>query len=55
MKLTGPKPLDLEKVTSDKKIEDESILELLSIPLRVEAKGASKKKKKKSAKKEDAE
>lgn len=52
-KLAGPSHIDLEKVTSEKKITDEAILELLAIPLRTEAKGASKKKKKKSAKKEE--
>ncbi|KAH0608371.1 uncharacterized protein H6S33_001505 [Morchella sextelata] len=53
-KLAAPPAPDFEKVTSDKKIEDESILELLALPLRAESK-ASKKKKKKTAKKEDAE
>lgn len=51
-KLAGPSPIDLEKITSEKKIEDEAILELLAIPLK-EAKGASKKKKKKSVKKDE--
>ncbi|KAH8150451.1 uncharacterized protein LAJ45_05664 [Morchella importuna] len=53
-KLAAPPAPDFEKITSDKKIEDESILELLALPLRAESK-ASKKKKKKTAKKEDAE
>lgn len=52
-KLAGPSSPDLEKVTSEKKIEDEVILKLLETPLKTEAKGASKKKKKKSAKKEE--
>lgn len=51
-KLAGPSPIDLEKVTSKKVIEDEAILQLLAIPLK-ESKGASKKKKKQSVKKDE--
>lgn len=52
-KLAGPPPFDFAKIASDKKIEDEAILELLSISLKTEGKGASKKKKKKSVKKDE--
>ncbi|KAI5794195.1 peptidase M24, structural domain-containing protein [Pyronema domesticum] len=46
-KLAAPPALDLEKFTSEKKIEDEEILKLLELPLKQDAK-----KKKKAAKKE---
>ncbi|TGZ80004.1 putative curved DNA-binding protein [Ascodesmis nigricans] len=45
VKLAAPEPLDVEKVKSDKKIEDQEILDLLAIPL------AQDPKKKKKAKK----
>lgn len=51
-RLGGPPALDLEKVKSDKKIEDEEILKILAQPLsRNTGKSKSKKKKKKPAKK----
>ncbi len=45
-KLAAPPDVDMEKIKSDKKIEDEEILKLLEIPLKQDAK-----KKKKAAKK----
>jgi hypothetical protein len=55
-RLAAPPALDLEKVKSDKKIEDEEILKILERPLS-KSTGAkkNKKKKKKVAKKEDEE
>lgn len=51
-KLGAPPALDLTKVTSDKKIEDEEILKILEQPLaRNTGKSKNKKKKKKPAKK----
>ncbi|KAL2188353.1 Creatinase/aminopeptidase [Thermothelomyces heterothallicus CBS 203.75] len=51
-KLGGPPALDLSKVKSDKKIEDEEILKILEQPLaRNTGKNKNKKKKKKAAKK----
>ncbi|KAK4238939.1 curved DNA-binding protein [Achaetomium macrosporum] len=51
-KLGAPPALDLSKVKSDKKIEDEEILKILEQPLsRNTGKNKNKKKKKKSAKK----
>lgn len=51
-KLGGPPALDLSKVKSDKKIEDEEILKILAQPLaRNTGKSKNKKKKKKPAKK----
>lgn len=38
VKLAAPEPLDLTKVTSDKKIEDKDILEILATPITVNAK-----------------
>ncbi|KAL2270363.1 hypothetical protein VTJ83DRAFT_2547 [Remersonia thermophila] len=55
-KLGGPPALDLTKVKSDKKIEDEEILKILAQPLaRNTGKSKSKKKKKKTAKKSEEE
>ncbi|ETN39592.1 DNA-binding protein, 42 kDa [Cyphellophora europaea CBS 101466] len=53
-RLAAPPPLDLSKVKSDKKIEDEEILKILEQPLS-KSTGAkkNKKKKKKAAKKEE--
>ena len=54
-RLAAPPALDLSKVKSDKKIEDEEILKILERPLS-ESTGAKKNKKKKpkkAAKKED--
>ncbi|KAF8242427.1 curved DNA-binding protein, partial [Wilcoxina mikolae CBS 423.85] len=48
-KLAAPPAVDLEKITSKHKIEDEEILKLLELPLKAE----SKKKKKKAAAKKD--
>lgn len=51
-KLGGPPALDLSKVKSDKKIEDEEVLKILEQPLaRNTGKNKNKKKKKKPAKK----
>ncbi|KAL2171073.1 hypothetical protein VTG60DRAFT_3921 [Thermothelomyces hinnuleus] len=51
-KLGGPPALDLSKIKSDKKIEDEEILKILEQPLaRNTGKNKNKKKKKKPAKK----
>lgn len=47
----GPPPLDLSKVKSDKKIEDEEILKILEQPLSRNTGKKNKKKKKKPAKK----
>ena len=52
-KLGGPPALDLEKVKSDKKIEDEEILKILEQPLARNT--GNKKNKKKKPKKEDSE
>lgn len=51
--MAAPPALDLEKVKSDKKIEDEEILKILEQPLAKStgSKGKNKKKKKKPAKK----
>ncbi|KAI5843224.1 peptidase M24, structural domain-containing protein [Tricharina praecox] len=49
-KIATPPPIDLEKITSEHKIEDEELLKLLALPLK-----ADKKKKKKAAKKETSE
>lgn len=51
--MAAPPPLDLSKVQSDKKIEDEEILKILEKPLArsTGAKGKKKNKKKKPAKK----
>lgn len=52
-RLAAPPPLDLDKVKSDKKIEDEEILKILERPISKSsgAKSKSKKKKKKAPKK----
>jgi len=47
-KLAAPPAVDLEKVKSEHKIEDEEILKLLELPLKVD-----KKKKKKAASKKE--
>lgn len=52
-KLGGPPALDLDKVKSDKKIEDEEVLKILEQPLSRNTGKANKKKKKKAAKKAD--
>jgi hypothetical protein len=53
-KLAAPPSIDLEKITSDKKIEDKEILEILERPLsKSTGTKKNKKKKKKVAKKED--
>jgi hypothetical protein len=56
-RLAAPPSLDLEKVKSDKKIEDEEILQILERPLSKStgAKKNKKKKKSKTAKKESEE
>ena len=56
IKLAAPPALDLDQVTSDKKVEDEEILKILEQPL-AKATGAKgkNKKKKKPAKKAAAE
>jgi hypothetical protein len=48
-KLAAPKPVDLEKVKSDKKIEDEEILKILEQPL-ARSTGNKKNKSKKKTK-----
>jgi hypothetical protein len=50
-RLAQPPALDLEKVKSDKKIEDEEILKILEQPLGKATTKKNKKKKKKPAKK----
>jgi len=42
IKLAAPEPLDLTKVTSDKKIEDKEILDILATPIKVDAKKAKR-------------
>lgn len=51
--MAAPPPVDVDKVKSDKKIEDEEILKILEKPLAKSTgtKSKSKKKKKKPAKK----
>lgn len=44
IKLAGPAPLDMDKIKSEKKLEDEELLKLIAAPLR-----AGKTKKKKAA------
>ena len=46
VRLSGPATLDLEKVKSEKKLEDEDLLKLIAEPLKS---GKSKNKKKKQA------
>ena len=46
VRLSGPAALDLEKVKSEKKLEDEELLKLIAEPLKS---GKSKNKKKKKA------
>lgn len=55
-RLAAPPPLDLAKVKSDKKIEDEEILKILERPISKStgAKSKNKKKKKKPAAKKVA-
>jgi hypothetical protein len=50
-RLAQPPALDLEKIKSDKKIEDEEILKILEQPLGKATTKKNKKKKKKPAKK----
>jgi hypothetical protein len=50
-RLAQPPALDLEKYTSDKKIEDEEILKILEQPIGKTSTKKNKKKKKKPAKK----
>jgi len=50
VRLSGPAPLDTEKVKSEKKLEDEELLKLIAEPLKA---GKSKNKKKKKAAGED--
>ena len=50
VRLSGPAALDLEKVKSDKKLEDEALLKLIAEPLKS---GKSKNKKKKAVSGED--
>lgn len=45
IRLSGPIPLDTEKVKSDKKLEDEELLKLVAEPLKP-SKSKNKKKKK---------
>jgi hypothetical protein len=44
--LAGPEPLDTEKIKSEKKLEDDTLLKLIAEPLKA---GKSKNKKKKKA------
>ena len=46
VRLSGPEPLDMEKVKSDKKLQDDELLKLIAEPLKA---GKSKNKKKKKA------
>jgi hypothetical protein len=50
VRLSGPEPLDIEKVKSEKKLEDEELLKLISQPMKT---SKSKKKKKKAASPEE--
>lgn len=50
VRLSGPAPLDTEKVKSEKKLEDEELLKLIAEPLKA---GKPKNKKKKKAAGED--
>ena len=50
VRLSGPATLDLEKVKSEKKLENEELLKLIAEPLKS---GKSKNKKKKAASGED--
>ena len=52
MRLSGPEPLDTEKVKSEKKLEDEELLKLIAEPLKA---GKSKNKKKKKTGEEKVE
>jgi len=53
VRLAGPAPLDMDKVKSDKKLEDEELLKLIAEPLK--AGKANKKKNKKKAAEDKAE
>jgi len=52
VRLSGPEPLDTEKVKTEKKLEDEELLKLIAEPLKA---GKSKNKKKKKPAGEDQE
>jgi hypothetical protein len=54
VKLSGPAALDLDKVKSEKKLEDEELLKLIAEPLKA-GKSKNKKKKKVAAEGEKAE
>lgn len=54
-KLGGPPPFDPSRYQSDKKVDDEEILEILQRPLARNTGGKNKNKKKKKAKKEDGD